>query len=573
MSQRFTPASGSTPTLYLIVSLVLAGAMSAAAAAEELLSRPPERGGIGFDLQQLQFEGEMSGKPVRKGLLSKLDERLSLIVTDKASTSAITFSEVMGQLADNMRTDKLTLFRRWWDTAKDTKGNLFCNSATRINGFPYECPRDESEQLDPFDGANACDGYTAIAFVNRFDLADKDRAQHCGEYRIVFARNSGFGAAKSCSLPEGKRLLIIFEALVPNPEPPHSPRKPIPGKIFDNLGGCRPIVEFWLSLSDPNMSTTKRGTALHDFFLKGLPDANIGPVVDARNYTGGPASGQIRTNQLMQPNWTLREFKTYGDRIVPVTVKSNPGNSLFREDPRKIELADYLVRDDTLANLRGVASSTAGETNIDTFAFGLTEPGVDHLNSFESQAELPNEGNVVAAFDDCRLLEKCHKTDAIEKKITEELDKVGSSLSTDNIIHRIRTQTCAGCHHYSNGDKELRVDCPNGWPSRLCFIAEESGVEVRRGIWPSTLPDGGGFTQVSENEPGESGTKKEVFDLAQLEEITPDALRGIRSERISHLWYMGPDGNDSRYKISDTLKLVLMPPRFENMVLYLNDPP
>ena len=33
---------------------------------------------------------------------------------------------------------------------------------------------------------------------------------------------------------------------------------------------------------------------------------------------------------------------------------------------------------------------------------------------------------------------------------------------------------------------------------------------------------------------------------------------------------MGPDGYDSRYKISNTLKLVLMPPRFENMVLYLN---
>ena len=36
------------------------------------------------------------------------------------------------------------------------------------------------------------DGYTAIAFSNRFDLADKDRGLHCGEYRIVFAKNSGF---------------------------------------------------------------------------------------------------------------------------------------------------------------------------------------------------------------------------------------------------------------------------------------------------------------------------------------------------------------------------------------------
>ena len=56
MSQRFTPASSNRPTLFLLVSLVLVCAMSAAAAAEELLSRSPERGGIGLDLQQLQFD-------------------------------------------------------------------------------------------------------------------------------------------------------------------------------------------------------------------------------------------------------------------------------------------------------------------------------------------------------------------------------------------------------------------------------------------------------------------------------------------------------------------------------------
>ena len=120
MSQRFTPASSNTPILFLIVSLVLASAMSVAAAAEELLSRSPERGGIGYELEQLQLQDETfskRGKRVRGGLLSKLDERLSIIVTDRASTSAITFSEVMGKLADDMRVDKLTLFRRWWDTA------------------------------------------------------------------------------------------------------------------------------------------------------------------------------------------------------------------------------------------------------------------------------------------------------------------------------------------------------------------------------------------------------------------------------------------------------------------------
>ena len=112
------------------------------------------------------------------------------------------------------------------------------------------------------------------------------------------------------------------------------------------------------------------------------------------------------------------------------------------------------------------------------------------------------------------------------KRIQTELANAVSPLSANNIIHRIRTQTCAGCHRYSNGDKELGVVCPAGWPDGLCFTVEEDGVEVRRGIWPSTLPDGDGFTHVSENDPGECGTVKDVIDLAQrLPRISLEELR------------------------------------------------
>jgi hypothetical protein len=133
--------------------------MSDAAAAEELLGRSPERGGIGLELQRLQ---QVRSYPLREGLITKLDERLSLIVTDKGSTSAIAFSEVMQKLADDMRVDKLRLFRRWWANAKETDDNIFCHSPTQtINGFPYQCPREEGRQADlnPFDFADACDGY------------------------------------------------------------------------------------------------------------------------------------------------------------------------------------------------------------------------------------------------------------------------------------------------------------------------------------------------------------------------------------------------------------------------------
>jgi hypothetical protein len=582
--------------------------MSAEAAAEELLSRSPERGGIGYELEQLQFNKTFSksGEPVRGGLLHNLDERLSIIVTDRASTSWITFSEVMDKLAADMHVDRLTLFQRWWDTAgkipdgisveeRARATNVFCNSETdvpvndlaKINGFPYQCPRAESSQafVDPFDN-EACppcrneNGYTAIAFSNRFDLADKDSGRHCGEYRIVFAKNSGLKQTGDPQpAPTDNRNLIIFEALVPNPDPVVKPGKDGP---FAKLAGCRPIVEFWLSLSKPEMTTSERGKRLHDFFLKGLPKdsiakglpkEDIGPIVNAHYYAGGPASGQIRTNQFMGGSWTLREFKTYGGSIVPATVKSNPGNDLFSwpalEDPRQGELEDYLVSQDALDNIRGIQTDPAGERSVFTFAFALTTLGLDHLNSFESNAGLESQGDVVEAVKTCRERsgnEPC----PLEKRIKTELKKAGSPLDANNIIHRIGTQTCAGCHHYSSGDKELGVDCPKGWSELGLCTGEDSD---RRGIWPGTLGPNRGFNHVSENEPGESGKDKDVFDLAKLSAITLETLRDIRDNRMSHLSYMGPDGNDSRYKISNTLKFVLMPPRFEIMVLYLNQFP
>ena len=132
-------ASSNTPTLFLIVSLMLAGAMSAAAAAEELLSRSPERGGIGLELQQLKPKVpsfSQQGKPLREDLLNSANwtsgcPSLSPI---KTSTSAITFSEVMQKLADDMQhVDKLALFHRWWATANRSQtatdnADLFCNS-------------------------------------------------------------------------------------------------------------------------------------------------------------------------------------------------------------------------------------------------------------------------------------------------------------------------------------------------------------------------------------------------------------------------------------------------------------
>jgi hypothetical protein len=71
-----------------------------------------------------------------------------------------------------MQVDRLTLFQRWWDTANpipkgmsDRATNVFCNSESnvgdaglsKINGFFYQCRREEGDQaaFDPFDN-EAC---------------------------------------------------------------------------------------------------------------------------------------------------------------------------------------------------------------------------------------------------------------------------------------------------------------------------------------------------------------------------------------------------------------------------------
>src|SRR5262249_20319700 len=140
------------------------------------------------------------------------------------TTSQIKFSEVMDQLVSqggDSSLTKLSLFHQWWDTAGQAPGlglGPHCDDesppqppdeianhqaiSTR-NGFPYRCPRLEVGEAssDPFTNENAPEAYSAIAFSNRFDLIGADvpdpkrpwrmLTPDCGEYRIVFARNSG----------------------------------------------------------------------------------------------------------------------------------------------------------------------------------------------------------------------------------------------------------------------------------------------------------------------------------------------------------------------------------------------
>jgi hypothetical protein len=415
---KLSPGSASAALLCLVVGQALPLTTTANAQAvnppppsnlriQELRANAPrhpaERGEV--PLEALRKLGTGSSQP---GLA--LNRYLSIFVSDADTTKAIKFSEVMDQLvthSDDTQLTKQLLFSQWWDSAGQGPGlglGPHCDDDTpptpasgianqtatsNLNNFPYRCPRLEEFEAanDPF--TNEVDtnpnAYSAIAFSNRFDLLSLPvdapnypgmvQYPDCGEYRIVFARNSG----KTDPL---NRNLIIFEARVPNPDP-----KP-ENKGDDAPVGCLPIVEFWHSLSDPQMTAEQRGTKLHDFYLKGMlsGNASINPIVAITNYTIG--SGQIRTNQFMlnsdpkppRPpfDWTLREFKavkvngTLG--IIPDSVKTNPGNALFAvgsTDLRIISLSQDIRAQ--MKKILGIASNPAKIDDVNSIAVAAAQ--------------------------------------------------------------------------------------------------------------------------------------------------------------------------------------------------------
>jgi len=396
-----------------------------------------------------------------------LNRYLSIFVSDVDTVNQIKFSEVIDKLVSQSGDPLLTkeiLFHQWWDTAGQRPGlglGPHCDddtvpspasgistftSLSTLNSFPYRCPRLEEAEAnsDPFTNEVETNpnSYSAIAFSNRFDLVSPPN--DCGEYRIVFARNSG-------RLDPLNRNLIIFEARVPNPKP------------TDGLNGCRPILEFWHGLSDTSISAIERGRRLHDFYLNGLPTSNVGPIVDVAHYTFG--TGQVRSNQFMLNDndvrlptppfdWTLREFKTFLNNgtltIIPDSVKTNPGNSLFAAGSNDVRIAS--LNQDIRAqmkNILGAAGPGTGVDDVNSIGFGTSGQGVNSFESDESHADL---GDIVTAYIS---VPGGKENPVIQSNIGASLSSLHSPLSTLNVVNRLRTQTCAGCHQFSNNDHQL----------------------------------------------------------------------------------------------------------------------
>ncbi len=409
------------------------------------------------------------GAPVATAA-SNINIRRSLVVTEQPMLAGFSYQRVLNQLVAQSGVAGMTataLHQQWWDTQNPGPGlgrGVHCDDTVDttygpvINGYPYSCRGTLAEgadaTCDPFAVGSPCE-FIPIALFNRFDLAPLD-GSNCGEHRIVYARAAGRTNSTA-------RNLVIFEATLPNPHP------------GQGLKGCKKIADFWGDLSK-NDSMTSRAAALENFYFNGL--ANIPPVVHVNHFGNNPNSfGQIRTNQFVQPApisprfWSLREFKLLKTCVaaacdltmVPVTNKTNPFGPLF----------NAAWTDPNAAAFQAYFPSVAADLSATTLA-GLRMDIPDIYNSAQSQASGSTETNYLLNFGTA--------PSAFRSALDSQLATLGSTLTPDDIVARAQTQSCAGCHRFSNN---ANLGGGLSWPAALGFVhvsEKDSDLEVVDGV-------------------------------------------------------------------------------------------
>lgn len=386
---------------------------------------------------------------------------LQQIITRTPGVAAVTPTQLFQQMFDNLN-----------DAGHAKTTGPHCTGT--INGFGSECPRTEGILAadDPF-AKGAADTFTPVALVNRFDLAPTSGAD-CGEYRIIYAKNSTSAL---------DRLFIIFEGRLPNPTP------------ASGLAGCLPVAQLWAGLStvtDPVV----RANRLERFYFTGITSGatTFAPVVDPTHYgmtptfgPGGGTHGQIRLNMFMigrqyftggkQPPgsefWQLREMHTAKPcdakglncklEINEVVTQNNPDASLFASNPPVGSKAESFQTTDFLATVPLLARPTqAGAAAPDAAAL-VAMSTLGKYDKGESSSDSRQDYRAAATGNT-----------AFRAAITSKLAAIKrTDLTADDILDRATTQSCGGCHQVSNG---VGIGDKITWPSSLTFVqVDESG--------------------------------------------------------------------------------------------------
>lgn len=402
-----------------------------------------------------------------------LNATRSFVITDKAILDGFGFDRFMTALVERSgtRTTALGLYQQWFDTQNARPGlavadaphcdDFLIDGKPTFNGFLRRCPTPEGAlaKTDPFAGNE----YIPIGITNRFDRAAVDGA-NCGEYRIVFARKGD---------PRDK-LHIIFEGVLPNPEPERG------------LAACRPVAQFWADLTAVD-SMSERRARIERFFFNGID--GFDPVVDPTHYAG-TGSGRVRTLQGT-PSSGDASLRFYQFRL---------GSECAGSNCRLMMLPDTLENQTNGMLFDGNNTSELARRFRDDFVKQVATLAIRDVNLYSM--ELPREylmhesdpgGTQPAFIYDGPFSRSVTTADgaAFNERITAELTRIGSTLKPVVLINRAETQTCVGCH-------ALRGDLGEGvvFPPSLSgaqqiteeaqqMIAGEAGPATRYGISPA----------------------------------------------------------------------------------------
>lgn len=389
-----------------------------------------------------------------------LNPRRSLLETNQVAVSTFSLEQALSAAQQNsgIAPDPVNLYQRLIDTYASAQnarlsdaahcGDETTDGAPSLNGYPIRCDRLEHQQIDNIGS------WFPIAVVNRLDLAPTDGA-HCGQQRLIFANNAPIGNG---------RMFIIIEAQIPNPNP------------GCGVSACRPIADFWAAQSQI-ADAKERGTRLAQAFLLGsseLAASGFGPFLSVENL--GVGSGNIRTNNFDDFEWTLREFKLANDgglvRVAPFPLDSAPHGALWNDT--QFFAAGEQCRSSFLDAVGGLLSNDPAE-----MAFIVAAPCLD--------AESPND-----SLTQNYPFHLSQGSGAFRSALEERL--VGTGLTPEDVAARAQfSGSCIGCHQEANGlslgqgviapnsngfvqvDEQFTEDCGDG---SQCFAASPALKDV-----------------------------------------------------------------------------------------------
>lgn len=408
------------------------------------------------------------------------DVEPALVVRDPEVLANFSLEQVLEQIiaGTGAAIEPLELLQRLFDTENATAGavftdNVHCDSPDNVAfaGRPAQyCPRAEGQLaksaglLIPGDP----DYLAPVAIFNRFDLLPSD-ASTCGQYRLVFAKESG-------RTDPANRVLLSFDATLPNPS--------------RLIAACRPVAELWASL--PTLGASAMARELHRLFFDGI--AELPPVITAEHLGAGASRcdydllcGEVRVAQGMQEPFEYRELMA---SVVPVAGKTklaflpstNAGSirpDLFDLGPANLEGLGF--RGTLLSSLSLLSQNVS---RISMYSSPIVEAGE---TAVEGPASPTFRQRVVSASDP--------DIEAFDDSLRPALTSLSTMCPPDDllsplgVVERVTALSCAGCHAPSHVLAEGRdLSCDTVWPESLGLTHVDEHGELSPALNEEFLP-------------------------------------------------------------------------------------